>query len=283
MRQTSMKSSRHVLILATVAVAMFGVLATGCDDETKVATLPGATITARDYSFEAPDTIPGGRVAISFQNEGQEGHHAQFVRLNDGVTAEQLLGALPQGEEVLLSMTTIASGSGATDPGVESEIILNLTEGSYLMLCFISSEDGVPHLAKGMLRPFQVRGGAAAAQPLDLDGEVVLSDFSIAMPEMEEGERTFRVTNNGPLPHEVVLMKLTEGATVADVQAFVQGQAGPPPNVSLGGTTGIAPGGRAWFRFDMTPGTYVAICFIPDPPSGRSHFEVGMLSTFTVD
>jgi hypothetical protein len=134
-----------------------------------------------------------------------------------------------------------------------------------------------------MIRPFQVSGGAPAAQPLDLDGEIVLSDFSIAMPEVEAGEQTFRVTNNGPLPHEVVLMKLTEGATVADVEAFLQGQAGPPSSVLLGGTTGIAPGGRAWVRFDVKPGTYVAICFIPDPPSGKSHYELGMVSTFTVD
>jgi hypothetical protein len=271
-------------LLATVAIAIAGVAATACDDdETKATSLPTATITAHDYSYESPDTIPGGRVAINFKNEGQEGHHAQFLRLNDGVTAEQLVAALPQGEEVLLSMTTIAGGPGATDPGLESEIILDLSEGSYLMLCFITSEDGVPHLAKGMLQPFQVSGNTTDAQPLELDGEVVLSDFSITMPEVEAGEQTLRVTNNGPLPHEVVLLKLTEGATAADVQAFLQGQAGPPASVSLGGTTGIAPGGRAWVRFDATPGTYVAICFIPDPPSGRSHYELGMVSTFTVD
>ncbi|MGD9890030.1 MAG: hypothetical protein AB7U18_01875 [Dehalococcoidia bacterium] len=279
-----MKSPRYLLLLVTVAIVLAGVLASGCDDdEAEATTLPSATITARDYSFDAPDTIAGGRVAFNFQNEGQEEHHAQFVRLNDGVTVEQLVAALPQGEEVLLSMTTIASGPGATDPGGESEIILDLTEGSYLMLCFIASEDGVPHLAKGMLRPFQVSGGAAEASPLDLDGEVVLSDFSIAMPEVEAGEQIFRVTNNGPLPHEVVLMKLVEGSTLADVQAFVQGAAGPPPSIFLGGTSGIAPDGRAWVRFDMTPGTYVAICFIPDPPSGKSHIQLGILYTFTVD
>jgi hypothetical protein len=279
-----MKPSRFPPLLAATVVVLACVLASGCDDDkAKAQTLPSATITAQEYSFDAPDTITGSRVAIDFKNQGQEDHHAQFVRLNDGVTAEQLLAALPQGEEALPTMTTIASGPGATSPGEESEIILDLTEGSYLMLCFITSEDGVPHLAKGMLRPFQVSGGTADPQPLDLDGEVVLSDFSIVMPPIESGERTFRVTNNGPLPHEVVLMKLTEGATFADVEAFVQGRAAPPPSVLLGGTTGIAPGGRAWVRFDAKPGTYVAICFIPDPPSGRSHYELGMVSTFTVD
>lgn len=279
-----MKPSRSLLLLATALIATLGVLTSSCDDdEAEATTIPSVTVTAREYSFDAPDTIPGGRVAIDFRNQGQEEHHAQFLKLNEGVTPEQFVAALPHGEDVVLSLTTIASGPGATSPGGDSEIILDLTEGSYMMLCFIPSDDGVPHLAKGMLRPFQVSGGATAAQPLDLDGEVVLGDFSIAMPEVDAGEQTFRVTNNGPQPHEVVVLKLTEGATSADVQAFVQGQAEPPSSVSLGGTTGIAPGERAWVRFDMTPGAYVAICFIPDPTTGKSHFQLGMVSTFTVD
>ncbi len=279
-----MKSPRYLLLIATAVIATVGVLTSSCDDdEAEATTIPSVTVTAREYSFDAPDTIPGGRVAIDFQNQGQEEHHAQFLKLNEGVTPEQFVAALPQGEDVVLSLTTIAGGPGATSPGGDSEIILDLTEGSYMMLCFIPSDDGVPHLAKGMLRPFQVSGGATAAQPLDLDGEVVLSDFSIAMPDIDAGEQTLRVTNNGPQPHEVVLLKLTEGATLADVQAFMQGQAGPPSSVSLGGTAGIAPGERAWVRFDMTPGAYVAICFIPDPATGKAHFQLGMASTFTVD
>jgi hypothetical protein len=33
---------------------------------------------------------------------------------------------------------------------------------------------------------------------------------------------------------------------------------------------------------DLEPGTYVAICNIPDPASGMPHSRLGMLRQFTV-
>lgn len=274
-------------LLAPLALATLVVAAAACDDDDENAqtltAIPSVTVTARDFSFDAPDLIAGGRMAIDFRNEGREEHHAQLLRLNDGVSPEQLLAALEQDESAILQMATLASGPSVTGPGLRSEVILDLAEGNYLMLCVIPSADGVPHVAKGMLKPFQVSGGAPPAQPLRLDGEVVLADFSIQVPPLQTGERTLRVTNNGPQPHEVALMKLTDGATLADAQAFLRGEGPPPPSLSIGGAQAMGQGQRAWIRFDFTPGAYVAICFIPDPASGKPHFQLGMVTTFSVE
>jgi hypothetical protein len=274
-------------LLAPVALASLIVAAAACDDDDDnaqpLAAIPSVTVTARDFSFEAPDLIAGGRVAIDFRNEGAEEHHAQFLRLNDGVRPEQLLAALQQDESAILQMSTLASGPSVTGPGLSSEVILDLTEGNYLMLCVIPSADGVPHVAKGMLKPFQVSGEAPPAQPLRLDGEIVLADFSIQMPPLQAGERTLRVTNNGPQPHEVALMKLTDGAAIAEAEAFLRGEGPPPPGLSIGGAQALGQGGRAWVRVELTPGAYAAICFIPDPATGKPHFLLGMATVFSVE
>src|SRR3989454_9247921 len=44
------------------------------------------TITATDYAFSAPDTIPAGLTTLRLVNRGKELHHASLVRLGDGKT-----------------------------------------------------------------------------------------------------------------------------------------------------------------------------------------------------
>jgi len=44
--------------------------------------------------FTSPDTFAGGIVRIRLNNTGKESHHAQLVRLNDGVTIPQFQSAL---------------------------------------------------------------------------------------------------------------------------------------------------------------------------------------------
>ena len=44
------------------------------------------TITATDYAFGVPDTIPAGLTTFRLVNQGKELHHASLVRLGDGKT-----------------------------------------------------------------------------------------------------------------------------------------------------------------------------------------------------
>jgi uncharacterized cupredoxin-like copper-binding protein len=45
---------------------------------------------------------------------------------------------------------------------------------------------------------------------------------------------------------------------------------------------GISPGETGQTTVSLTAGTYVLICNIPDPTSGKPHVALGMLSGFTV-
>src|SRR5437016_13979349 len=44
------------------------------------------TITATDYAFGVPDTIPAGLTTFRLVNQGKELHHANLVRLGEGRT-----------------------------------------------------------------------------------------------------------------------------------------------------------------------------------------------------
>src|SRR6266508_898174 len=47
-------------------------------------------VTATDFKFDLPAQIPAGAVTMHLMNHGQELHHAQVVRLEDGKTVELL-------------------------------------------------------------------------------------------------------------------------------------------------------------------------------------------------
>lgn len=224
---------------------------------------------------------------IDATNSGQEPHHAQVVRLNDGVTMDQLNEALQQGPEAALGLVSLAGGVGGIGPGEIQTVYLNLTEGDYILLCFIAGHDGMPHLAKGMIEPVTVTAatGQKAAAP-EADITLGLHDFSFDMDEViEAGEVNIKVDNHGVQPHEWILFKLDEGKTLADMPAFLaQGEnaSGPPPGTEAGGAQAISSHGSEVIAMNLDAGNYVALCFLPDPESGKSHAELGMIQEFTV-
>ncbi len=281
-----MNKKARFLIGATALVATL--LLSACAAQPAAPAAPAAptavTFKGADFSFEGPESIPAGLITINFQNIGKEWHHAQLARLNDGVTMEQLDEAMKKDSNAALGMVNLVGGVGALDPNGSGSVTLKLQEGQYLLLCFIPSADGVPHLAKGMIRPLTVKGaGATAAEP-KADVTVNMADFHFTMPaEVKAGKQVWKVINDGPQPHEIALVRLAEGKTLDDIYAWYAKPEGPQPFNMVGGMQGMNAGVPAAFiNLDLQPGNYVAVCDIPDPASGKPHSELGMVMPFTV-
>ncbi len=243
---------------------------------------PATAIVARDFSFSAPAAISQGLNKLTLTNEGQEPHHAQLLRLNDGVTAEQFGAAAQQGPGPLFTLVTFRGGPGAIDPGGEQVVWVDLPVGSYLMICSIASPDGLSHAAKGMTQPLQVSPAAISAAPPQSSAEVEMGDFGFDLPDLRAGTQVIMLTNTGAQAHEMTLIKLAAGAGAADTLAFFAAPAGPPPFSSAGGFQAVGPGLSGWAQIDLSAGSYLAICSVPDPDSGRPHYELGMVSSFAV-
>ena len=219
-------------------------------------------------------------------NTGAEPHHAQFMRVNDDATMEQVQAALEQSPEAAFQFVTFQGGPAGVIPGGTSEVYVDLPAGQYLLVCFLPSPDGVPHVAKGMIMPVTVSDSGdstTTAAMLPTDTTITFDDFAFEMPDtLSAGHHDIEVVNVGQQPHEMSVLKLADGATADDVNAFFMGQtAGPPPFADFGGMQGIMPGATAVLSLNLEPGTYFASCMIPDPASGESHLALGMGQIFT--
>ena len=279
---------RHYLIL--FALLLLAAIATGCvtanaANKVETADTPEIVIKASDFSFEAPAKIEAGLVNITMENVGQEPHHVQMARINDGATLEQATNALQSDLGQFFSLVTFTGGPGLVDPGLSSNVTLDLQPGTYLLLCFMAGHDGVPHLAKGMMATTEVtegRNNAVVVKP-EADLSLTLKDFKIELPdEIKAGKQTWEVANEGPQAHEVMIVKLAEGKTLDDVLAFEQAPHGQPPFVNLTGFQAINPGQSGWLNLDLDPGNYAAVCHVPDPASGIAHEHLGMNKAFIV-
>lgn len=155
-----------------------------------------------------------------------------------------------------------------------------------MALCFIAGEDGVPHMAKGMMHTFEVTAGEGHSHTAPTAGLTLdMHDFGFDIPEdLEAGTVTMEIINSGEQPHELVLMKLQEGKTLEGVQAWMEaGEQGPPP-AGFGGGVQVISGGQSTFvTMDLEAGNYIAICFVPDPATGQPHFLLGMMDEFSVE
>ena len=248
-----------------------------------------ATVHAKDFSFDAPDSISAGWTTFHLVNDGPNFHHIQLVRLDSGKTVQDLGEALKNPNAPPPRWAVFVGGPNAPSPGSASDATLNLQPGSYAMLCVVDIPGHVAHAAKGMVRPLTVTAasGAPAAEP-NADVTITESDYKFDIPaNITAGNHTFKIVNSGPQPHEVEIIRLAPGKTMKDfgefmAKAYADKVDGPPPGDGLGGITAMIPGGTEYFTANMTPGNYVMICFVPDMKDGKPHADHGMVKEFTV-
>jgi plastocyanin/DNA-binding beta-propeller fold protein YncE len=244
------------------------------------------TIKAKDYAFAAPVQVESGLVSITLENDGAEPHHVQLARLRDGVTMKDVQDALIQSEEAIFPLVEWTGGVGVLPHGGRQEVLLDLREGHYLLLCFVASPDGVPHLAKGMIKSIDVvahRPPSEWQEPKHT-ASVTLLDFAFQMPaEIRAGQQIWKITNEGYQPHELTVIKLASGKTFQDVLSFFQvAEKSPQPFEFAGGMQALSSAKTGWLSFNLAPGDYVALCFVPDPETNQSHVELGMVFPFVV-
>lgn len=243
-------------------------------------TPPTVHVTATDFAFEAPDTLPAGLTSFHLMNTGKELHHLVLMRLDEGQTtadlAKAFAGPIP-------STLVLIGGPNPATPEGSAEATVNLKPGRYAMYCVIPSPDGKPHIMKGMVRELTVTPSETVVTEPVADVTIKLTDYSFEVsPALLSGRHTIRVEDAAPQPHELVLFKLEPGKTVEQMLHWTEKMEGPPPGTLLGGVSPISTGEANYITLDFTPGEYGMLCFYPDAKDGKPHFMHGMMKQITV-
>ena len=115
------------------------------------------------------------------------------------------------------------------------------------------------------------------------------ADFSFTVEgAITPGMNEISLTNGGAQTHHAQLLALDEGKTFDDVMAAMAamaegGEALPEWAHFAGGPSAVDPGQSATVTQEFNAGTYVLLCFIPDPADGVAHVEKGMVTSFVVE
>jgi hypothetical protein len=117
-------------------------------------------VTATDYAFTMPDTLPAGVTTFRLVNQGAELHHVVLTRVPDGMTVADFAKAPPESPP---AGTVMLGGPNPAVPGGNAEATLDLQPGQYTVMCVIPSSDGKMHVTKGMMRTLVVTAGSSTA------------------------------------------------------------------------------------------------------------------------
>jgi uncharacterized cupredoxin-like copper-binding protein len=271
---------------------------------------PGPNTT---YSFSGPDSTTAGWHTVSLTNKGFEPHELVWMKLAPGETPEQHMQAMmammtPPSNDTMsngtMSNDTMGNGSSMSGadkglggpvtappvpPGVNAppyntteSVTLFLEPGSYVVECEIPGAAG-PHMFHGMMKQVNVTGNAS------MDQGAPSSDLSVSLKEYQfvwtgkptAGHHLIKVTNDGTMPHEIVLAQLAPNATVDDALNFTENPQGAPPFGELFGTGQLDPGQTVYVVADLSAGSYGELCLMPSP-NGTPHAALGMKGQFTV-
>lgn len=242
------------------------------------------TITAKDFSYDAPATIPAGLTTIRLVSNGQEMHHATLIKLEDGKSVDDFAKAMQKPGPLPTWMVEVGGPNPPHPNGGVAETTQMLEPGNYVIVCFVPSADGTPHIAKGMMRPITVAPATTASAPEPTaDVTMTLKDYTFTLSKpLAAGKQVIRVEDAGPQSHEIVLVKLAPGKTAADVAAWIEKMQGPPPGEPIGGVAALHTGGYAYITVDLAPGEYGLLCFLPDAKDGKPHVAHGMMQDIKI-
>jgi hypothetical protein len=251
--------------------------------------LPGRTVdvTASEYAFRAPDTIPAGLVTFRLQQAGRAAggahlspldrqallshggdatdglHMLWVVRLDSGQTAADFYATQRAGADT--PWAHLLGGPAFAFPPRTTNASMSLVPGNYVLVCFVGAarEDRRRyHLLKGMFRPLTVVATDAAMEPLpapDATVTIGLSDsVTWSIPAMKGGTRRLLVRNRSGSRVEFTIARVRDGHTAAEAIAWRRRDGTPPVVEPWGGVVGLAHGDSMLTTLDLVPGTYVA-------------------------
>ncbi len=249
-------------------------------------------VEAEDYAFQAPDEIPSGWTTIRYQNKGDESHFLFLTRLPEGKTYNEYAGNVIQPfNEIWYAMrdeglTTeqvverlgaempewfwgveFKGGTGMISPGRSSDVTVDLEAGTYVLECYMKTEEGELHSMEGMLRELIVNDTPSETTQPQADININLSNFEMVIDgNLTPGSHTVSVhVEENPeegFGHNVHVARLGPDTNAEEVAGWmnwfdVNGLRTPSPTTFVGGMHLLPVGETGYFNLDLEPGRYL--------------------------
>jgi uncharacterized cupredoxin-like copper-binding protein len=237
-------------------------------------------ITADEFAFHMPDSIPAGLVHITMRNAGHDLHEAVLERFTDSQGTAAAFADSVRAHVTFPSNAEDIGGAALTLPGDSSGVWLQLTPGHYAVVCWKGD-----HLERGMAHDLHVVAshGVSAAVPR-ATRQLTLVDFAFALDSpFTAGRTVLHIRNAGTEAHEGDIYRATPTAGLQEYVAWLDsGEHGLPPVAPVAGFGDLFPGKEAWIALDLTPGRYFILCGVPARADNRPHYKRGMFTEFSI-
>jgi hypothetical protein len=260
---------------------------------------PELVITTDGTDFDPPAEVEAGRYRLVLQNNGELNADIELYQLPEGITPDDLLAAFEEDDVPDWFFETVFGGGPVSAPGQTGDVVVDLTPGEWVFNLYTYTEDEEGEDAD-LPKIVTVTGEMPAVEDPAGAVEIEMDEFDFAVPDdLAAGPQVWQVTNVGEQPHHMIGVSVPDGTTEEQVAELAATFFGPPATPEAGATpvepalsfedvedafeVGILSTGRVnWLGFDLAPGTYAAICFLPDPETGMPHVMLGMVEVFTV-
>jgi hypothetical protein len=256
--------------MLVLVLGVLGLAACGGDDEDEASGTMAATTTATgeeaeagagvievkgaEYAFLMPEEAEGGVVSFRTSNIGKEIHEYALGRLDEGKTLADVKKRLAQGEGEPPPWFKDVGGVPVLSQGEEITITRDLQPGTYVMLCFLPSPKGVPHVNLGMIKSFELVGDSGRELP-EPDAVIAARNGTYEIPAVEAGRQTLELRNADTKAREFFLVTFKPGKTLQDIDAWGDGGfKGPAPGTFHGAMQTIPPGTSVYLDIDLKQG-----------------------------
>jgi uncharacterized cupredoxin-like copper-binding protein len=126
----------------------------------------------------------------------------------------------------------------------------------------------------------------AAIAPNSLKHPVVIvhtKEFAFIAPaSIAAGTTTFRLVNDGKEVHQISILQLAKGKTLADYAAAMKANKPAPWAIGVGGPNAAEPGQTIDATLTLDAGNYILVCWVPSPGAQVPHMAKGMIQPLTV-
>lgn len=286
------ENMRKLTISTTFLIALTYMIPAFCQAQVPNEKNDLIEIVAEDYAFQAPDEVPSGWTTFRLENDGTEPHFLLFTKMPEGVTFDQYAGdaLVPfndtwyamrdEGittEEVMEKLGTempgwfwtveFTGGTGIISSERTTEVTLNLEPGTYVLECYMKTEDGELHSMEGMLQELTVTDTPSEVTPPETDIDITLSNFEMSVDgDLTPGKHTVSVhVAENPeegFGHNVHVARLAEDTDTQGVIEWmnwfdVNGLRTPSPTTFTGGMQMLPSGDTGYFSLDLEPGQYL--------------------------